>query len=156
MKILITISLLSLLIIVSAGTIEHTNRLHTNYADSLQASRDMYLQQVAESMRGKEKMAVDSVFKNLKIFGGFPAENILPAMNSWSRALGVTCTHCHTPSQWEDDSNPEKDIARQMSKMTSAITNEYLRKIPGMKNPKPLINCTSCHNGKLKPALRIE
>lgn len=158
MRLFTTVALISLFVVISASSVGYSVDAVTNETevDSLQVIRDYYIKIVAETIRGKEKMAVDSVFTNLKVFGGFPAENLLVAMNSWSRALGVTCTHCHTPSQWEDDRKPEKDIARQMSKMTSVITNEYLRKIPGMKNPKSLINCTSCHNGKLKPALRIE
>lgn len=157
MKIFIGISLIALFVIVSSSAIiQRPGSLSMNPADSLQVIRDQYIKEVSESIKGKEKMAVDSVFKNLKVFGGFPASNLLLAMNSWSRALGVTCEHCHTTAHWEDDSNPEKGIAREMSKMTSNITNEYLRKIPGMKNTKALINCTSCHNGKLKPALRIE
>jgi hypothetical protein len=156
MKICVTILLLAALVVASMAAIQPQSvPTVINDKDSLQMLRDHYLKEVAAFIKGKEKMAVDSVFKNLKVFGGFPAENLLTAMNSWSRALGVTCTHCHIPAQWEDDSNPEKDISRQMSKMTSAITTEYLRKIPGMKNARPLINCASCHNGKLKPALRL-
>lgn len=100
-------------------------------------------------------MAVDSVFENLKIFGGFPAENLLIAMNSWSRALGVTCNHCHETGNWALDTNPKKDIARQMSEMTTRINKEYLASIKGLTAERHIINCTSCHNGKLKPALRI-
>ena len=100
-------------------------------------------------------MTVDSVFKNLKVLGGFPAENLLLAMNSWSRALGVSCGHCHETSQWELDTKPDKDIARQMSVMSTRINQEMLKNIKGLKNDRPIINCTSCHNGKLKPALKI-
>jgi hypothetical protein len=156
MRSLIIISLLCFLVSISASFVGDSNIGLRNDRDSLQSIRDQYIKEVAESIKGKEKTIVDSVFKNLKVLGGFPAENLLLAMNSWSRALGVTCTHCHTTSGWEDDSKPEKDIARQMSKMTSTITNDHLRKMQGMKNTRPLINCTSCHNGKLKPALRIE
>jgi len=100
-------------------------------------------------------MAVDSVFKNLKVFGGFPAENLLGAMNSWSRALGVSCEHCHETSDWALDTNPKKDVARQMSEMTTKINKDYLANIKGLTAERHIINCTSCHNGKLKPALRM-
>lgn len=142
--------------IISAHTINKQNDFQKSTYDSLQSIRDGYLEKIRYEIRGKEKMPVDSVFKNLKIFGGFPAENLLLAMNSWSRALGVGCNHCHTPEKWDMEGKPEKDIARQMSNMTSKIINDYLRKMEGLKNTKPVINCTSCHNGKLKPALRLE
>lgn len=129
--------------------------LMSSYNDSLQADRDKYIASLKELIKGKEKMMVDSVFKNLKVLGGFPAENLLLAMNSWSRALGVSCGHCHETTQWESDTNPEKSVARQMSVMSTRINQEMLKNITGLKNERPIINCTSCHNGKLKPALRI-
>jgi len=123
--------------------------------DSLQASRDKYINSLKEKIKGKEKMTVDSVFENLKVLGGFPAENLLLAMNSWSRALGVSCNHCHQTENWALDTNPKKDIARQMSDMTTRINRELLANIKGLSSERHIVNCTSCHNGKLKPALRI-
>lgn len=123
--------------------------------DTLQSQRNKYINEIKEQIKGKEKMAVDSVFINLKVFSGFPAENLLIAMNSWSRALGVGCNHCHTPGDWELDDKPEKDIARQMSAMTEKINGELLSGITGLKAGRHIINCTSCHNGNLKPALRM-
>src|SRR5438105_9474489 len=63
--------------------------------DSLEADRAKYIAIVKEHIKGKEKMRVDSVFDNLKVLGGFPAENLPLAMGSWSRALGVSCGYCH-------------------------------------------------------------
>ena len=128
---------------------------HHTYQDTLQAVRDKYINELKEKMKGKEKMTVDSVFENLKVLGGFPAENLLLAMNSWSRALGVSCNHCHETGNWALDTHPQKNIAREMSQMTTLINREYLANIKGLNSEKHIINCTSCHNGKLKPALRI-
>ena len=125
-----------------------------NHQDSLQASRDKFISEINEKIKSKEKWMVDSVFKNLKVLGGFPAENLLHAMNSWSRALGVSCNHCHETNDWALDSNPKKDVARQMSQMTTKI-NEYLANINGLTSERHIVNCTSCHNGKLKPSLKI-
>lgn len=129
--------------------------LLSNHKDSLQADRDKYINELKEKIKGKESMMVDSVFSNLKVLGGFPAENLLHAMNSWSRALGVSCTHCHVTNDWSLDTEPEKEIARQMSVMTTKINSDLLKNIKGLKSVRSIVNCTSCHNGKLKPALRI-
>ncbi len=151
---MVTLSILAI-IFFSSTTINSQVKIYELTQDSLQASRDKYINSVKEKIKGKEQIAVDSVFENLKIFGGFPAENLLIAMNSWSRALGVSCNYCHETSNWALDSNPKKDIARQMSEMTTKINKEFLSNIKGLTTERHIINCTSCHNGKLKPSLRI-
>jgi hypothetical protein len=155
MKIILVI--ISLIACASFSTvyIENKTAIKNYYEDSLQAERDKYLNKLRTMIAGKEDMAVDSVFKNLKVFGGFPAKNLLLAMNSWSRALGVTCQHCHITDDFTLDDKPAKEIARQMSMMTTKINSDFLAKIKGLKSERPIINCTSCHNGKLKPALKI-
>jgi len=51
-----------------------------------------------EQIKGKEKLPADQVFKNIKILKRFPAGTLLNIMRGgFSRALGVDCTHCHTP-----------------------------------------------------------
>jgi Photosynthetic reaction centre cytochrome C subunit len=155
MKVFIAIISILTIIFFSSMKIDARADTYGIYQDSLQVDRNKYINELKEKIKGREQMAVDSVFKNLKVFGGFPAENLLIAMNSWSRALGVSCNHCHETSNWALDSNPKKDIARQMSEMTTKINKDFLRNIKGLSNERHIINCTSCHNGKLKPALRI-
>lgn len=155
MKIFVVALSILTIIFFSSMKINTQIKSYQGIQDSLQDSRDKYINELREKIKGKEQMAVDSVFENLKVFGGFPAENLLIAMNSWSRALGVSCTHCHETSNWTLDSNPKKDIARQMSQMTTRINKEFLSNIKGLSTERHIINCTSCHNGKLKPALRI-
>ena len=151
---IVTVSIFSIIFFSSMGIKNQVSVGHANQ-DTLQASRNKYINEIKEKIKGKEKMRVDSVFENLKVLGGFPAENLLLAMNSWSRALGVSCNHCHETSNWALDSNPKKDIARQMSEMTTKINSEYLVNIKGLSSERHIVNCTSCHNGKLKPALKI-
>jgi hypothetical protein len=130
----------SLLACVAFSTI----RMNPNKAqqqvdeDSLQAQRDKYINEIRLAIAGKENNLVDSVFHNLKVLGGFPAGNLLLAMNSWSRALGVGCQHCHNPGDWSLDTKPEKEIARQMSLMSTRINVEFLAKIKGLKGDRPL------------------
>src|SRR6202050_1379582 len=154
MKIILVLISLLASVVFSTVPIRKTIPPKNFYEDSLQAERDKYLAQIRMAIAGKENTVVDSVFHNLKVLGGFPASNLLLAMNSWSRALGVSCTHCHNPDDWSLDLKPEKEIARQMSLMTTQINAQFLSKIKGLSN-RPIVNCTSCHNGKLKPACTI-
>lgn len=121
--------------------------------DSLERDRAKYTAIINEKIKGKEKMIVDSVFSNLKVLGGFPAENLVFAMNSWSRALGVSCGHCHNTNNFADDEKQKKEISRQMVEMGNMISQK-LKTINGLSD-RPIVNCTTCHRGDLKPAFRL-
>jgi hypothetical protein len=85
-----------------------------------------------------------------------PAGRLLKIMElGYSKSLGVNCTHCHVVDQWDKDDKPTKQIAREMIKMTNAINNDYLKNIKNLKGPNPIINCTTCHRGQVKPALNL-
>ncbi|MFI5186814.1 MAG: c-type cytochrome [Chitinophagales bacterium] len=121
--------------------------------DSLEKDRAKFSALVSESIKGKEKMAVDSVFSNLKVLGDFPAGNLVLAMNAWSRGLGVSCGHCHNTDNFASDEKQTKEIARQMVSMGNMIS-EKLRTINGLSE-RPIVNCITCHRGELKPAFRM-
>ena len=125
--------------------------------DSVEADKAKHVAAVMEMIKGKEKMPVDSVFKNLKLFRGMPAENLLRIMDKgWSRALGVSCGHCHSTTDWASDEKTQKETARAMAKMNGRINNELLKEMPGLKSTNPIVNCTTCHRGQVKPALNID
>lgn len=121
--------------------------------DSLTADRQKWLAQVRNSIKGKEQQPVDSVFSNLTVLSGFPAENLLFAMEAWSKGLGVSCGHCHNTSNFSFDTNPKKKIAREMVIMGNMISSN-LKKIDGLST-RPIVNCITCHRGELKPAFRM-
>lgn len=121
--------------------------------DSLEKDRARYIALVNERIKGKEKMSVDSVFSNLKVLGGFPAENLVFAMEAWSRGLGVSCGHCHNTDNFADDKKQKKGIAREMVIMGNTIS-EKLKSINGLSK-RPIVNCITCHRGELKPAFRL-
>jgi hypothetical protein len=125
--------------------------------DSIEADKAKHVAAVMELIRGKEKMPVDSVFKNLKLFKGMPAENLLRIMDKgWSRALGVSCGHCHNTADWASDEKTQKETTRGMARMNGRINNELLKEVPDLKSTNPIVNCTTCHRGQVKPALNIE
>jgi hypothetical protein len=57
--------------------------------------------------------------------------------------------------QWEKDDKPTKEITREMIKMAGAINNDYLKNIKNLKSETPIVNCTTCHRGQIKPALNL-
>ena len=125
-----------------------------SYIDTLEAERLKYMNEVLASIKGKEKMDVDSVFKNLQLFKGaknFKADHFLLMMNiGWGKGLGVSCTYCHVPGKWESDEKPTKQIAREMYGIRQVV-NSKLATIKNLQSPNPLINCGTCHQGQPIP-----
>jgi hypothetical protein len=156
-----TFVLLMIIIIISTSAfgIVHSNNtenLNLSFEDSLEADRLKYMNEVMESIKGKEKLPADSVFKNLKVIKGasnISAEHLLWMMNwGWSAELGVSCSHCHVPGKWESDELLTKDIARGMWLMRVKINSEILPGITGMNYDKdPAVSCITCHRGKAIP-----
>lgn len=108
---------------------------------------------IAESIKGKENMPAEEVFKNIKTLKGVPAGQLLSIMEfGFSPALGVKCNHCHEPGKWDSDAKPTKDVARGMMAMTGEL-GEKLPEITGKDDAT--VNCTSCHRGDTKPALNL-
>ena len=110
-----------------------------------------------KAIAGKENEPSEKVFKNIKNFTGVPAGRLLGAMEKgFSPALGVSCAHCHDVEHWESDAKDEKQAARGMMKMVGDINEKYLKGMPGLMSDKPVVNCTTCHRGQVKPALSLD
>jgi len=125
--------------------------------EAIKQFNDEKIAQLAAQIAGREEQPAEAVFKNIKILTGVPAGKLLKIMQlGYSRSLGVSCVHCHVPDQWEKDDKPAKQIARDMSKMAHTIIFDLLRNIDGLKDRTPLVNCTTCHRGQLKPALDMD
>jgi hypothetical protein len=109
-----------------------------------------------EQIKGKEKELAPAVFKNVQTMKNTTAERFLAVMEfGFARSLGVNCTHCHIPDKWEAEDKPQKQIAREMSAMVATINKELLRNIKNLKSETPIVNCTTCHRGDVKPALNL-
>ena len=90
------------------------------------------------------------------MLNAMPAGRLLRVMElGYAKSLGVDCTHCHVPGQWEKEDKPTKQIARDMAAMVTSINKELLPKIKNLKSPEPGVNCTTCHRGQVKPALNL-
>ena len=83
-------------------------------------------------------------FKNIQSFKGYPADDVFPAMQFISAALGVDCEYCHVDHAPEKDDKKEKQTARKMITMTFAINHDNF---DGHRE----VTCMSCHRGATRP-----
>jgi hypothetical protein len=109
-----------------------------------------------EQIKGRENEPATAVFKNIQTMKNTPAGRLLAVMEmGFARSLGVNCTHCHVPDKWEAEDKPQKQIARDMSAMVSTINRDLLKNVKNLKSESPIVNCTTCHRGEIKPALNL-
>jgi len=125
-------------------------------ATSTQEVNDAFVQRISKQIAGHEQEPAGQVFKNIQldIFKKTPAARLLLIMNlGYSRALGVTCTHCHLEDDFSKDDKRPKRAAREMALMHFSI-NQSLAKMQNLEpNPQGhVINCSTCHRGSIKPA----
>lgn len=160
MRILSVLAILMTVVTLCAFTIGGANYAgiskNIGIEDSLEKDRMKFMNEVMASIKGREKLPADSVFRNLKVIKGqssVSAEHLLWMMNwGWSKELGVSCSHCHITGKWESDSLPTKDIARGMWTMRVKINKEILPSITGLDYEKsPKVTCLTCHRGKPVP-----
>jgi hypothetical protein len=125
-------------------------------ADTNARVRDSLMNDLLQQIQGKENMPADSVFKNIKLFKGRPAGQLLRIMNGgWGRNLGVGCAHCHVVGEWDKEDKVQKQIARDMSAMVQQINTQLLPNIKNLKSERPTVNCATCHRGEAKPATSL-
>lgn len=120
---------------------------------SVQEINDGYAERLRRQIAGHEQQPAEQVFKNIQWLKGVPAGRLLLIMNlGYSRALGVTCVHCHDDSDFSKDEKRPKRAAREMAAMHRSI-NEQLAKMQNLEpNPKGhFINCSTCHRGAIDP-----
>ncbi len=98
--------------------------------------------------------------KNLKVLPkNISKEELDKVMDDFKLALGVRCSHCHAPMKdnprkmdFASDEKPEKEIARDMMRMTAKINKKYFHKALAEGKTITQIACVTCHNGKTEPA----
>jgi hypothetical protein len=119
--------------------------------DSFSAERDSMVKAELKEISGKEKVAAESVFKNIKVMNGLPAERMLRAMNGWGHALGVRCKYCHVVDHWKDDDKEQKKTARMMVGMVDTLNEMFLSRVKHPDGGQAHAGCFTCHRGHAKP-----
>lgn len=104
---------------------------------------------------GKENLPAEQVFKDIQLLKGQTASRVVTIMNtSYSRALGVSCTHCHAGTDYVSNAKSEKKETRGMMKMVDMINNGN-KQIPEFAGDVPVVNCIVCHRGARRPVNRL-
>ncbi|MEW6210400.1 MAG: photosynthetic reaction center cytochrome c subunit family protein [Acidobacteriota bacterium] len=115
------------------------------------ATQNSHIAELEKKIAGQENKPAEEVFKNIQLFKGMPAGRVLRVMAiAFAPALGVDCSHCHTPGEWEKDDKEAKQTARKMWVMMPKVNN-LLKETIG----KGTVNCMTCHRGQVKPALNL-
>src|SRR5580704_1183658 len=83
-------------------------------------------------------------FKNIQVLKDLPADQLLPAMNFITTALGVDCDACHVQGAREKDDKPMKLTARHMMQMQADINKNNF-------NGNRQVTCYTCHRGSENP-----
>jgi len=121
----------------------------------------------AQSFAQKPHDDDDAPPKNLKILpkniSGKELHNI---MKDFSKSLGVRCNFCHVSEQVEgqqrpkfdfaSDNKPEKNTARNMMRMVSAINENYIGKMVGGDHQLESVTCVTCHMGNKTPVIKVD
>jgi hypothetical protein len=129
-------------------------------ANRHQADNDRSVREVLESIAGREGEPAGRVFKNIRLewYQDIPAKQLLLVMDlGFSRALGVSCTHCHVSQDFSSDDKRPKRAAREMARMLKTIGErlgqmEHLDTAPDERG----INCATCHRGRTNPRQKAD
>jgi hypothetical protein len=109
-------------------------------------------QELRQRIEGRENEPAETVFDNIRVMQGIPAERVLRIMtNSFAPALGVRCGHCHLDGDWASDDKEPKRIAREMWRMTGEINDE----VGEIIGPDARVTCATCHRGSTRPAVEM-
>jgi hypothetical protein len=94
-------------------------------------------------------------FKNLQVLPkNITADSLDKLMDGYNASLGVDCNFCHTKEKttnvtiYEKDDKPEKEITRNMMRMTMDINKKYFNfnEEAAAKNIEA-VTCYTCHKG---------
>jgi hypothetical protein len=85
-------------------------------------------------------------------------------METYSRQLNVGCDFCHANSKtnpnehdFASDDKPEKEITRQMMRMTAAINKDFFDYTIIYKAGEEMaVSCYTCHDGFPRPEMKHE
>jgi len=83
-------------------------------------------------------------FKNIQVFKGLPADQLIPTMQFISASLGVECEFCHVEHAFDKDDKKTKQMARKMIAMQNGINKDSFK-------GETEVTCNTCHRGSNRP-----
>lgn len=103
--------------------------------------------------------------RNLKILPKDISHGALDSiMETYCKQLNVNCDFCHANSKtnsnemdFASDDKPEKEITRQMMRMTETINKDFFGYALVYKGGEEMaVSCYTCHDGFARPELKHE
>lgn len=84
---------------------------------------------------------------------------VVDLMRGYTQALGVRCTNCHVGEEGQplssydfvSDQPRGKRVAREMIRMTRAINEQTIAKLPERPDTSLAVTCATCHRGVARP-----
>lgn len=126
-------------------------------SDSANFDQEKALADLRKEIEGWENDPSENVYLNIQTLNKVPAGEMLTIMDTYySKALGVTCLHCHDSKDWSSDKKAAKTVAREMSKMVSQINDNILANIESLGDREGNVTCNTCHRGDKKPLLNTD
>lgn len=95
--------------------------------------------------RSDSQRRAEEFFKNIQVLKGVPLDQVIPAMQFMTAALGVDCSFCHVAGHFEEHAKKPKQTARSMMQMMFALNRNSF---DGHRE----VTCYSCHRGTRIPA----
>lgn len=98
--------------------------------------------------------------RNLKVLPKDISDEALDKiMDEFEEDLGIKCDFCHVPMKGDtskldfaSDERPEKEISREMMRMTIKINNQFFQAKNAMIGDSTLaVTCNTCHHGDPHP-----
>ena len=122
---------------------------------AIRAINQTFLAEQRRKIAGHESEPAGQVFKNVQFLDDTRASTFLVIMSvGYADALGVTCTHCHSETDFSSDEKRPKRAAREMQLLHRNV-NTQLRQMENLASQpadQRAINCTTCHRGRINPA----
>ncbi|MBC8063623.1 MAG: photosynthetic reaction center cytochrome c subunit, partial [Chlorobia bacterium] len=98
---------------------------------------------MAQQTGAKPAPTAEQVFKDVKVFKGVPASDMIPAMQFMSASMNYSCGDCHEGSDYAAD-NKNKEVTRKMILMQREINQKNF-------NGRLEVTCMTCHSKKEHP-----
>jgi hypothetical protein len=114
---------------------------------------------VALVVLGIAASAPGHTFKNLKVLPKNISHDELDSiMKQFNSSLGVKCSFCHASQKdnpkkldFASDEKGEKNVTRDMMRMTTRINKKFFHYKKDDENPIPPVGCITCHHGSAHP-----
>jgi len=80
-----------------------------------------------------------------------PPADLMATMQTFTKALGVSCNYCHTAERGSGQPEPKKEIARAMMAMTRDINAKIAAATGRPEAETTRVDCVTCHRGVAIP-----